>query len=141
MASQSKFNVFTHDLCRGAHLFQTHTYKVMLTNTAPVATNAVKTDLTEITAASGYASGGPATTVTEATSGGVETISGTQLVITAAAVIGPFRYAALYNDTQTTPAKPLVSWFDYGAALTLQIGDSLTIQFNSATPGTIMTVT
>ena len=140
MAAQNKFNVYTHDLARGAHQWQTHTYKCMLTNTAPTAANAVKADITEITPASGYAAGGPATTISESTSGGTETIQGTQIVITAAAVIGPFRYVVLYNDTQTTPAKPLVSYIDYGSALTLQIGDSLTIQFNSATPGTIQTI-
>jgi hypothetical protein len=51
MATYNKFNQFVDDLAKGVHNFASHTFKVMLTNTAPVATNAVKADITEITAA------------------------------------------------------------------------------------------
>jgi len=45
---------------------------------------------------------------------------------------GPFRYIYIYNDTVTTPADPLVGYYDYGSSLTLQDGDSLTLDFSAA---------
>lgn len=143
MATQNKFYDYVNQLVRGKHAWDAHVFKVMLTNTAPVqATNTVKADITEIAAGNGYTAGGPATTPTIGNAGGVCTIQGTQAVITAAGgSIGPFRYAVLYNDTQASPAKPLVSYVDYGASQTLNDGESLTIKFNNASPGTINTTT
>ena len=142
MATQNKFNSYTTDLTAGKHDWSTHVFKIALSNTAPVATNTILANIAQITAANGYTSGGNATTVTKANAAGVETISGTQVVFTAVtAAMAAFRYAVLYNDTQTTPVKPLVSWIDYGSSLTLQVGDSLTIQFNSVSPGAINTTT
>ena len=70
MAAYNKFNQFTKDLIDGVHDFDAHTFKVMLTNTAPVATNTVKANLTEISAGNGYTAGGTATTITTSTSSG-----------------------------------------------------------------------
>lgn len=141
-SAQSKFNDFTNQLVRAKHDFSSHVFKVMLTSIAPVLANSIKGDLTEIAAGNGYTAGGPTSTITLATASGTVTISGAQAVITAAGgSIGPFRYAVLYNDTQTTPVKPLVTFLDYGAALTLGDTESLTIKFNNVSPGTILTVT
>lgn len=132
MASYNKFQVFTKDLIEGKHNFASNTFKIMLTNTAPTATNAVKADLTEISAGSGYTAGGTATTITSSTSAGVAKVSGTDVVFTAAGgSIGPLRYAVLYNDTQTTPLKPLVAWWDYGSSITLNDTETLTVDFDS----------
>ena len=54
MATFNKFNQFVEDRANGVHNLGTDTLKFMLTNTAPVATNSVKADITEITAGSGY---------------------------------------------------------------------------------------
>jgi len=43
--------------------------------------------------------------------------------------IGPFRYVVLYNDTQTSPADPLIAWWDYGSAVTLADGESFVVDF------------
>ena len=42
-----KFNIFVQDVGRKVHNLNTDTLKIMLTNTAPVATNAVDGDITE----------------------------------------------------------------------------------------------
>lgn len=132
MAAYNKFNQFTKDLVDGAHDFDAHVFKVMLTNTAPVATNTVKANITEISAGSGYAAGGTATTITTATASGTAKVSGTNVVFTASGgAVGPFRYAVLYNDTQTTPAKPLISWWDYGSSITLADTETLTVSFDA----------
>jgi hypothetical protein len=45
---------------------------------------------------------------------------------------GPFRYVYIYDDTVTTPADPLIGYYDYGSSLTLNDGDSLTLDFSAA---------
>jgi hypothetical protein len=132
MASYNKFQVFTKDLVEGKHNFASNTFKIMLTNTAPSATNAVKADITEISAGSGYTAGGTTTTITSSTTSGVAKVTGTDVVFTAAGgSIGPLRYAVLYNDTQTSPAKPLVAWWDYGSSITLNDTETLTVDFDN----------
>ena len=138
MATYNKFNQFTKDLIDGVHDFDAHTFKVMLTNTAPVATNSVKADITEISAGSGYTAGGPTTTITTSTATGTAKVTGTDVVVTSSGTVGPFRYAVLYNDTPTSPAKPLIAWWDYGSSITLNASESLTVDFD-ATNG-ILTV-
>lgn len=127
MASYQKFNQFMDDLSRAKHDFSSATYKVMLTNVAPVATNQVKADITEIAAGNGYTAGGTATTITLSNSSGVEKITAQNVTFTASGgSIGPFRYAVVYNDTQAAPVKPLVCFFDYGSSITLASGETFT---------------
>jgi hypothetical protein len=147
MAAYNKFNVFVEDLANKIHdLFGSpigDTLKVMLVNSpAPVATNSVKADLTEITAGNGYAAGGTAVSANGTRATGTVTLDGDQVVFTASGgTIGPFRYPTLYNDTPTAPADPLIAWWDYGAGLTLNDGETFTVKFNNAvTDGTIFTL-
>lgn len=131
MAVFNKFNQFTKDLVDGKHLFGSHTYKIMLSNTAPVNTNQIKADITEIAAGGGYSAGGTATTITEATSAGVAKVSGSNVVFTASGAVGPFQYAVLYNDTQASPVKPLVAWWDYGSPVSLVSTETFTVVFDA----------
>ena len=137
MATYNKFNDYTNQLDRGTHAWATHSFKIALSNTAPTAANSILTDITQITAANGYVAGGNATTITVSTATGTSTVQGTQVVFTATGAVGPFQYAVLYNDTAAS--KNLVAWWDYGSAVTLANGDTFTVQFNSASPGTIFT--
>jgi hypothetical protein len=131
MATYNKFLQFTKDLIDGIHDFDAHTFKVMLTNVAPVNTNSVKADLTEITAEHGYSAGGEATTITTSTVGGVAKATATDVTITASGgTIGPFRYAVLYNDTAT--GDPLIAWVDYGSSITLQNTELIVIDFDAS---------
>lgn len=131
MATYNKFNQFTKDLVDGVHDFDAHTFKVMLTNTAPVATNTVKANLTEISAGNGYTAGGTATTIGTSTSSGTAKITGTDVIFTATGAVGPFRYVVLYNDTPTSPADPLISWYDYGSSISLASGETFTVDFDA----------
>jgi hypothetical protein len=132
MATFNKFNAFVEHLAEGVHNLQSHTLKVMLTNTAPVATNSVRADLTEIAAGNGYTAGGTAASVTSSaqTSGTYKLVLGDVVFTASGGSIGPFRYAVLYNDTPTSPADPLIGWWDYGSALTLANGESITWDAN-----------
>tara|TARA_R110002153_G_C13199209_1_gene486779 strand:- start:481 stop:918 length:438 start_codon:yes stop_codon:yes gene_type:complete len=45
---------------------------------------------------------------------------------------GPFRFVYIYNDTVASPLDPLIGYYDYGSSLTLNDGDSLTVDFSAA---------
>jgi hypothetical protein len=133
MAAYNKFNQFVKDLIDGVHDFDAHTFKVMLTNTAPVATNTIKANITEISAGNGYTAGGTATTVSTSVATGTAKVTCTDVVFTAAGgAIGPFRYAVLYNDTPTSPADPLIAWWDYGSSVTLNDTETFTVDFDGS---------
>lgn len=131
MAVYNKFNQFTKDLIDGKHNFASNVFKIMLTNVAPVVTNQIKTDITEIAAGNGYTAGGTATTITESTSSGTAKVVGSNVVFTATGTVATFQYAVLYNDTQTAPAKPLIAWWDYGSPITLVNTETLTVAFDA----------
>jgi hypothetical protein len=139
MATYNKFQQFVEDLAGKVHdLFGTagsgaDTCKVYLSNAAPSASgDAVKADMAEITNENGYTA--PVSVANVGTrSGGTFTMQGTSLTITASGgTVGPFQYVVLYNDTPTSPADPLIAWWDYGSAITLQDGESFSIKFNGA---------
>jgi len=142
MAAFNKFNQFVEDLAKKKHDLSADVFKVILTNTAPVATNAVYADVSagEVTNGNGYTTGGTATSITSCaqTSGVLKAVYG-NVVFTATGAVGPFRYAILYNSTQTTPLKPLVAWFDYGSSISLATGETFTVNFD-ATNG-VLTIT
>lgn len=138
----NKFNQFTENLAKGVHNLNTDTLKVLLTNTAPVATNAVKTDITEISAGNGYTAGGNSAAITSCvqTTGVLKLILANPATWTAAGgSIGPFRYAVLYDDTPASPLKPLIGWYDYGSSVTLAAGEQFQVAFDG-TNG-VLTVT
>ena len=139
MATYNKFNSFVEALAEKVHNLQSDTLKVMLTHTAPVATNSVKADLTEISAGNGYTAGGTqATMSTSAQSSGTYKLVLNDVVFTASGgSIGPLRYAVLYNDTATN--KELIGWWDYGGSVTLSNGETFTVDF-SATNGVLQNV-
>jgi hypothetical protein len=132
MATFNKFNQFVEDLGLGVHNLDTGALKVYLSNAAPSASaDAVKTDLAEITNQNGYTAPVDVTGVWSET-GGTATLSGTDVVITATGAVGPFQYVVLYNDTPTSPADPLIGWWDYGSAITLANGETFTVDFGAS---------
>jgi hypothetical protein len=134
-ASFQKFNSFVEDVAEKVHNLGADTLKVMLTNTAPVASNTVKANLTEITAVgTDYPAGGkPATLVTSAQSSGTYKLILNDVTFgPVAASVGPFQYAVLYNDTPTSPADPLIGWWDNLAPVTLTAGQSFVVDFDPA---------
>lgn len=134
MASYTKFNQFVEDLAKKVHNLNSDTLKVMLTNTAPSAANTVLANITEITPGNGYSAGGSAATfVSGAQSSGTYKLVLNDVTFTASGgSIGPFRYAVLYNDTPTSPADPLIAWWDYGTSLTLTNGNSFTVDLDQS---------
>lgn len=136
MAAYVKYQQFAEDLANKVHdLFGTNdVLKVALTNTAPnVATHAVLADITELGAGNGYSAGGADTQNDGTETAGTLTVTGVDVVFTASGgTIGPFRYVVLYNDTPTSPADPLIAYWDYGSAITLQATETFTVDFGAS---------
>lgn len=144
MAAYNKFDVFVEHLMDKVHdLFGTNDLlKIALTNTAPVATNTLFANITEIGAGNGYTAGGDDTQNSGARATGTFTLTGTKVVWTASGgSIGPFQHVVLYNDTPATPLDPLISHWDHGSAVTLADGETFTVKFNNGDPtGDILTL-
>lgn len=120
-------------LAKGVHIWSSHTFKAGLTNSAPVNTNTIYSNLTEISAGNGYSAGGmtlDSVTLSEA-SGTAKVVITDEVLTASGGSIGPFRYPAIYNDTATSPADALVCFYDYGSSITLASGETFTIDFDA----------
>jgi hypothetical protein len=136
----NKFNLFTDDLVKGVFNFGGDAFKIMLTNVAPIATNHLFADLSEIAAGNGYAAGGSPSAITLGNVGGTETVTAADVTFTGAGgSIGPFRYAVFYDSTPA--GQNLVCWYDYGAPITINAGGTFTVEPNAGVPaGTLFTL-
>lgn len=136
MAAYNKYNIFVENLANKAlDVFGTNDiHKVLLSNTAPnAATHVVKADATEISAGSGYTAGGIDISFNSTRTTGTVTATASNVTWTAAGgTIGPFRYAILYDDTVSSPVKPLVAWWDYGSSITLNDTETFTVTFGAS---------
>ena len=130
MATFTKFNSFVEACAEKVHNLGSDVPKVMLTNSAPLAANTVKANLTEIAAGNGYTAGGTAATVSSSsqTSGTYKLVLADVVFTASGGSIGPFRYAVLYNDTATN--DELIGFYDYGSSITLASGETFTVDFD-----------
>lgn len=131
MATYNKFQQFVEDLAEKVHDCGADQWTVALTATAnpPVATNSVLANLTEI--AYTNLSSRNITTTSSAHTTGTYKLTLTDLVLTASGgSVAAFQYVVIYNSTAA--GGPLCAWYDYGSALTLDDGESLTIDFDDA---------
>lgn len=132
MATFNKFSQFVEDLAKGVHNLATGALTIALcaTANAPVAGNATLAALTQISYTN-LSSRACTTTSCVQTSGTLKLLI-VDLVLTASGAVAAFQYVVLYNDTPTSPADPLIGWYDYGSALTLASGETFTIDFDGA---------
>ena len=142
MAVFNKLNGFVEHIAEKVHDLGADQLAVALSNTAPSseATNpnssttaCILGNVSQIsyTNLSG-ATPRNVTRISSAQTSGTYKLDLTDLTLTAGAgSVGPFRYIYLYNDTPTSPADPLIGYYDYGSALTLNAGESLTIDFDN----------
>lgn len=129
MATYTKFNCFVEDLTEKKHNLGSDVLTVALTAaaSAPVATNTVLANLTQISYTN--CSARAITTSTSAQTSGTYKLVLTDLVLTASGgTVGPFRYIVIYNDTATN--DELIAFYDYGSDITLQAGETFTIDFD-----------
>ena len=130
MATFNKFDSFVEALAEKVHNLGADTLKVMLTNSAPSASNTVKANITEISAGNGYTAGGTQATISSsAQTSGTYKLVLADVVFTASGAVGPFRYAVLYNDTATN--DELIAYADYGSSVSLANGETFTVDFDA----------
>ena len=136
MAAFVKINDWAERLTEVAHC-GTDQFVVALSNTAPASEtsnpvndgNGVLANVTQVSYTN--CSTRNITTSASAQTSGTYKLTLTELVLTASGgTVGPFRYAYIYDDTPTSPVDPLVAYYDYGSSITLQSGETLTIDFD-----------
>ena len=127
MATFTLFNSFAGKLGDGTIDLDTHTFKCALTNSAPVATNTVLANITQIAAGGGYSTGGETltnVTYTEPSAGTWKWDSDNIVFTASGGAMATFRYLVVYDDTAAS--DDLVGYYDAGAQ-TLADGTSLTL--------------
>ncbi len=128
MATFNKINSFVADVANKVHNLGSDQLKIALTDVAPVASNTVLANLTEISYTN--CSTRNITTVSSTQTSGTYKLLLTDLVLTASGTVGAFRYVVLYNDTASS--KQLIGWYDYGSEVTLANTDTFTIDFDGS---------
>ena len=114
-----------------------HTFKVMLLgNSASFdAGHSVLASVSgnQIAAGSGYAAGGAALTgVSWGQTGGTATFDADDVTWTASGGAITAYKAAIYDDTPTSPADPLVAFIDFGGVQTANDGAQFKLIWNAA---------
>ena len=131
MATFNKFQPWVEYMVEGANL-DSDTFVVALTNSAPTNTLATLSQITEVTYTYMDTAARTLTVSTKAQSGGTYTLLFADKVLTSTGgATGPFRYVVIYDDTVS--GDPLVGWYDYGSSITLQAGETLTLDWTTST--------
>lgn len=129
MVDFNKFNQFVEDQAHKVHNLSSDTPKVALTNTIPLAADALLSDITEINYDN--CSSRALTISSSGQTSGVYKLVIADLILTASGgSFGPFRYVVVYNNTPNSPLKPLIGWYDRGDSITVPSGQTLTLDFD-----------
>lgn len=136
MASFTKVNDFVVNLANAMDL-DNDTLVVALSNTDPTSGTDVTADgngvLANISQIS-YTNLSSRTlaNVTSTQTSGTYKLSADDLTLTASGgSVAAFRYIVVYDDTVTSPADPVIGYYDYGTSLTLNDGDTFTIDIGA----------
>jgi hypothetical protein len=131
MAAFTKFQKFVEDLAEKVHNLGSDTLTVALcaAANAPVATNSVLTDLTQISYTN--LSSRALTIASSAHTTGTYKLTVNDLTLTASGgAVATFRYVVIYNDTAAS--DQLICFFDLGQDITLANGESITLDFDGS---------
>lgn len=126
----NKLQPFVERLAEKSFNLGSDSMKLALTNTAPSASHAQLSDLTEI-AYTNLSSRAVTISTSAQTSGTYKLVCADVTLTSSGGSTGPFRYVYLYDDTATN--DELVGYWDYGSALTLADGESIVVDFDGTT--------
>jgi hypothetical protein len=127
MATLNKFNSFVEALAEKVHNLGSDTIVAALTNTAPVASNTVLANITQISYTN--LSTRTLTVSSSAQTSGTYKLVIADLTLTASGAVGPFRYVVIYNDTATN--DELIGWYDNGSSISLANTDTFLLDFDA----------
>lgn len=138
MATFVKVNDFVENVAHGVFNLGTNQLAVALSNTAPgsesspptASGNGVLANVTQVSYTN--LSSRNITTSASAETGGAYKLTLTDLVLTASGSVGPFRYVYIYSDTPTSPADPIIGYYDYGSSITMANGETFTVDFDGS---------
>jgi hypothetical protein len=135
MATYTKFNQFVEDVHHKVHDLTASTGDTLsvalcAAANAPVATNTVLANLTTVSLANLSGDANLTISTSAQTSGTFKLTVSDKTLTASGGTIGPLRYVVIYNNTPTSPADPLIAWYDYGSEITLADGESLNIDFD-----------
>jgi hypothetical protein len=129
MAVFNKFNPFVEAVAEKVHNLGSDQLTLALTNTLPTSANSVLADITQITYTN-LSTRNLTTSASSQTAGLYKLVVNDITLTSTGGSTGPFRYLVVYNSTAA--GGPLIGWYDYGAALTLNSGESLAVDFDGA---------
>jgi len=125
----TKVHSFVENLAEKAIDLSGAALTVALTNTAHTATWDELADLTEV--AYTNCSTRVITVASSSQTTGTYKLVLTDLVLTASGgSVGAFRYVYIYDDGST--GDKLIGYYDYGSAITLAAGETLTLDFDGS---------
>jgi hypothetical protein len=132
VAAFNKFNAFVEALAEKVHNLGSDQLTVALcaSASAPVATNSVLADLTQI-AYTNLSSRNMTTSSSSQTSGTYKLVLADLVLTASGGSVAAFRYVVLYNDTSTS--DNLIGYWDYGSNVTLADGETFTIDADATT--------
>lgn len=135
MPTFTKFYSFIEAVMEKKHNLSSDTLKWALTSSSPdnpELTDTVLADITQIAAGNGYTAGGNAATISSSaqTLGTYRLILADTVFTCVTAPMASFRFAVLYNDTATN--DELIGYVDYGSLITLNVGESFTVDCNAS---------
>jgi hypothetical protein len=136
MASFNKINDFVKNAVENMDL-ASDTLIVALSNTAPGSEssnptadgNGILGNVTQISYSN--LSSRTLANVSSTQTSGTYKLSADDLTLTASGTVAAFRYIYIYDDTVSSPADPLIGYYDYGSSLTLNNGDTFTIDIGT----------
>lgn len=127
MPAFNKFNSFVEALAEKLHDLGADQLTIALTNTAPTAGNTQLSDIVQISYTN-LSTRNITRTSSSQTSGLYKLVMADLTLTSTGGSTGPFRYVVIFNDTSVNDL--LIGWYDYGAALTLNAGESLLVDFD-----------